>query len=57
MKRTYATSPDKFFRTSCFSSKCNLVQQNEVTMTPVIIINNYITIVDFRQIEHALRSC
>ena len=57
MKRTYATSPDKFFRTSRFSSKHNLVQQNEVTLTPVIIINNYITVVDFRQIEHALRSC
>ena len=54
MKRTYATSPDEFFRTSRFSSKRNLMQQNEVTMTPVIIINNYITVVDFRQIEHAL---
>ena len=57
MKQTYATSPNEFFRTSRFSSKCNLVQQNEVTLTPVIIINNYVTDVDFREIEHALRSC
>ena len=57
MKRTYATSPDELFRTSRFSSKCNLVQRNEVTLTPVTIINNYVTVVDFRQIEHALRSC
>ena len=47
-------SPDEFFQTSRLSSKHNLVQRNEVTLTPVIIINNYITVVDFRQIEHAL---
>ena len=50
-------SPDELFQTSCFSSKRNLVQQNEIMLTPVIIINNYITVVDFRQIEHALPSC
>ena len=50
-------SPDELFRTSRFSSKCNLVQQNEITLTPVTIVNNCITVVDFRQIKHALRSC
>ena len=50
----FAMSPDKFFQTSRFSSKHNLVQRNVGTLTPVIIINNYITVVDFQQIEHAL---
>ena len=48
MKRTYATSPNESFQTSRFSSKRNLVQRNEGTLTPVIIINNYITVVDFQ---------
>ena len=47
-------SPDELFRISRFSSKRNLVQQNEITLTPVTIVNNCITVVDFRQIEHAL---
>ena len=54
MKQTYATSPNEFFRTSHLSSKCNLVQRNEITLTPVTIVNNCVTVVDFQQIKHAL---